>query len=254
MNESRYLKPTALLDYQHPRISRLIEERGWRTPDEYSKIGAVYSFVKDEILFGYNASDAVSASQILHDGYGQCNTKSTLLAALLRGVEIPTRIHAFGIHKKVQQGVVPAVILRLASENLIHTWTEVLCDGTWSALEGCILDREYLSSVQRMNKEAAGPFCGYAVAVDDFTSIDTDWRGRSTFIQKGAITKDFGIFDAPDDVYEKLGENTTGIMAFMFRHVIRHLLNRKTRRIRQCEESITKQSAATSACSSCPDS
>lgn len=50
---------------------------------------AKYNFVRDEILFGYNADDTILASRVLAEGYGQCNTKGTLFMALLRGADIP---------------------------------------------------------------------------------------------------------------------------------------------------------------------
>ena len=39
------------------------------------KIREVYSFVRNEIKFGYNKGDDIIASEVLKDGYGQCNTK-----------------------------------------------------------------------------------------------------------------------------------------------------------------------------------
>ena len=43
--------------------------------------------MRNDILFGYNSSDLLTAEEVLKDGYGQCNTKATLLMALFRGVE-----------------------------------------------------------------------------------------------------------------------------------------------------------------------
>ena len=81
----RLLQPTALLDFHHPALEALIRARGWRALPEFERIGAIYDFVRDEIPFGYNLTDDLPASQVLADGIGQCNTKGTLLMALLRG-------------------------------------------------------------------------------------------------------------------------------------------------------------------------
>ena len=70
----RYLAETPMLDFSHPTIQRLVEERGWRRLGEFERIKAVYDFVRDEVLFGYNVDDAIPASRVLADGYGQCNT------------------------------------------------------------------------------------------------------------------------------------------------------------------------------------
>ena len=54
---SSLLRSTALLDFDHPDIERLVVERGWRTLPMQDRIGAVYDFVRNEIAFGYNEAD-----------------------------------------------------------------------------------------------------------------------------------------------------------------------------------------------------
>ena len=76
-------KPTDLLDFESPKLQKLISERRWQALPEFERIGAIYDFVRNEIKFGYNESDNLPASRVLEDGIGQCNTKGTLLMALL---------------------------------------------------------------------------------------------------------------------------------------------------------------------------
>ena len=64
---ARWRQTSPLLDYQHPAIQRLIAQRGWMQPIEHERIGAVYNFVRDDIAFGYNASDDLPASTVLAD-------------------------------------------------------------------------------------------------------------------------------------------------------------------------------------------
>lgn len=85
------------------------------------RIGASYEFVRNNILFGYNADDALPASRLLADGYGQCNTKAVPLMALLSALEIPCRFHGCTIDKGLQRGVVPELIYPLAPRNIIHS-------------------------------------------------------------------------------------------------------------------------------------
>ena len=72
--ENRYLRKTRMLDYGNARIKGLVKERKWEALDEYQKIGAIYDYVRNDIRFGYNRSDLLSADEVLSDGYGQCNT------------------------------------------------------------------------------------------------------------------------------------------------------------------------------------
>ena len=102
--QPRLLQPTRLLDFTHPAIEALVEERGWRQLPTYERIGAVYDFVRNEIDFGYNEGDELPASTVLVDSIGQCNTKGTLLMALMRAVGIACRFHGFTIDKPLQKG------------------------------------------------------------------------------------------------------------------------------------------------------
>ena len=76
-----------MLDYSNLSIQELIESRGWKEIEDFERIKSIYNFVRDEILFGYNIDDDISASKVLSDGYGQCNTKGTLFMALLRACD-----------------------------------------------------------------------------------------------------------------------------------------------------------------------
>lgn len=82
----KYLGVTRMLDYETENIQKLIEERKWKELPEYERIKAVYDFVRDEILFGYNVDDTVPASRVLRDGYGQCNTKGTAVHGSAQGM------------------------------------------------------------------------------------------------------------------------------------------------------------------------
>ena len=100
-----YLIATRMLNYKADSIQKLVNARKWKKLDEYKRIGAVYDYVRNEILFGYNRSDLLTAEEVLMDGYGQCNTKGTLLMALLRAVGIPCRLHGSEVSKYFQKVV-----------------------------------------------------------------------------------------------------------------------------------------------------
>lgn len=126
---TQLLTATRLLDFEHPALRALINERQWLALSEHDRIGAAYAFVRDEIAFGYNTSDDLPASVVLADGYGQCNTKSTLLMALLRALGIPCRLHGFTIDKVLQKGAVTGWAYLLAPRNILHSWVEVQHEG-----------------------------------------------------------------------------------------------------------------------------
>jgi Transglutaminase-like superfamily len=228
----RHLAATRLLDYGHRRIAGLIADRGWAAMSESDRIAAAYAFVRDEIPFGYNASDDLPASRLLADGYGQCNTKATLLMALLRAVGIPCRAHFFTIHKALQLGAVPAIFHWMAPDEIIHSWVEVWHGGRWLELEGFILDRPYLARVQARFAGHHGPFCGYGIATPDLADPPIEWTGGNTYIQRDGIARDLGVFDAPDDFYRTHDGNFRGARRLLYRWIIRHAINRHVRGIR----------------------
>ncbi|NLR24450.1 transglutaminase family protein, partial [Pseudoalteromonas maricaloris] len=156
----KYLNNTNIVNFEHKDIQSLIDQRGWKNLDNFNKIGAAYQFVKDEIFFGYNESDDIAASDVLADGYGQCNTKGNLLMALLRGLGIKCRFHGFTIDQQLQKGAIPSYVFWLAPKYIIHSWVEVYFEGRWINLEGFILDEQYLSSLQEKFDQVKDDFCG----------------------------------------------------------------------------------------------
>lgn len=232
--DNAYLRATPLLDYKHDSIVRLIQDRDWASLPIGSRIGAVYAFVRDEISFGYNTEDRIPASQVLADRHGQCNTKTTLVMALLRAVGIPCRFHGATIHKRLQRGVVTGVFHWLAPNDIIHSWAEVLVGGQWVKLEGVILDKKYLSGLRAFLPGERGAFLGYGVGTDNLTAPEIEWRGADTSIQMTGVNHDFGLFNDPDAFYASHGSNLSGVKEWLFRRWARHVMNRRVASIRSC--------------------
>ncbi|WP_421754084.1 transglutaminase-like domain-containing protein [Croceimicrobium sp.] len=227
-----YLAPSPLLDFKHPSIQDLIRNRDWMKLDAYDRIGAIYDFVRNEIAFGYNREDAIPASEVLQDGYGQCNTKSSLFMALLRACAIPCRLHGFTIAKALQEGAIFGIWYRMAPPSILHTWVEVYYEGRWLKLEGFILDDPYLKSLQKQFADCEGRFCGYGVYTYDFANPPIQWKGADTFIQSEGINQDFGLYLNPDAFYLGHRQQFNAIKKFLYQNFIRHRLNRRLNKIR----------------------
>lgn len=221
-----------MLDYTAQELERLVKQRGWRDLDDFDKIKKIYDFVRNEIAFGYNVSDDITASQVLRDGYGQCNTKGTLFMALLRAVGVPCRTHGFTIDKKLQKGAMTGIVYRSAPKNILHSWVEVWYQDKWYELEAFILDDQYLNKLQRINVACTGAFCGYGVAVKDLQNPVIEWNGNNTYIQSEGINGDFGIYDAPDELLKEHRQEMSGLKEFLYRNLGRHLMNRNIKKIR----------------------
>ncbi|WP_032123398.1 transglutaminase-like domain-containing protein [Clostridium amazonitimonense] len=227
-----YLKSTELLDFNNLTIQELINKRNWCQLAEEEKIAAVYNFVRNEIKFGYNSGDDIPASEVLRDGYGQCNTKSILLMALLRGVGIPCRIHVFFIDKKMQKGALTGVTYLFAPEKIVHAWTEVYYNNQWLALEGVIIDDQYLKQVRDKLNRFNNGYIGYGISVEDKEKISLCWKGKSTYIQSFSIIEDLGLFNSPDDFFIKYNNTNNRVKRILF-NILRKRINKKLDLIRE---------------------
>lgn len=229
----KYLNETKMLDFLHKSIQGLIISRNWLNLNEFERIKAIYNFVRDEIKFGYNVSDKISASRVLKDGYGQCNTKGTLFMALLRGVGIPCRVHGFTIDKELQKGAMTGIVYKNAPKNIFHSWVEVCYQDKWYNLEAFILDKDYLIKLQNKFFDCSGAFCGYGVAVTDFRNPIIEWNANDTYIQSEGINQDFGVYDNPDELLKEHGQEMSKRKELMYRLIGRRLMNHNVKKIRE---------------------
>jgi transglutaminase-like putative cysteine protease len=114
LDYKNYLKASDILDFDNSAIKSLIKDKGWNRMTEAYKVKSIYNYVKDDIKFGYNLNDNIPASEVLKDGFGQCNTKANLYMALLRAVGIPNRMHGFTIYKALQKGAITGIWYKLS--------------------------------------------------------------------------------------------------------------------------------------------
>lgn len=231
MPDETLLTPTPLLEVNAPPISALIAARGWRALPQTGRIAAIHAFVRDEIAFGYNANDAVPASRVLAEGRGQCNTKAILLMALLRGAGVPCRLHGFTIHKQLQRGVVPELVYPLAPERILHSWVEAWTGARWQVLEGFIIDRPMLRTLQDAFPGRTA-LCAFGVGTAMLHSPPIEAAEGDTLIQSTGIVEDLGVFDTPDDFYSRHAQRFGMLRAGVYRYVVRHWMNARVAAIR----------------------
>lgn len=225
-------KPTRLLDFEHAKIQQLVTHLGWSSLPLFEAIGAVYDYVRNEIAFGYNRADNIPASEVMRDGFGQCNTKATLLMALLQALNIPCRLHGSTIRKALQRGVVPELVYGIAPNNIVHTWVEVFYDDRWVNLEGFILDEAYLAQMQKAFSANTG-LLGFGIGTENLAAPPVRWEGQDTKIQSTGINNDYGVFDSPDAFYSRYQQDFSYLKEKLFRFVVRHWMNARVARFRR---------------------
>ncbi len=216
-----------------PEIQALIKNKGWESFTALRKIQEAYAFVQNEILFGYNKDDSLKATDVLKDGFGQCNTKGTLLMALLRSLEIPCRVHGFYITKKLQRGAMTGIVYSLAPEKIFHSFVEVFLDGVWYDLEGFILDKGYLNGVRAKFPKEEGYLLGYGVGTKNLKNPPIEFNRNNTYIQKEGIVEDLGTYDSMDALLKEHHQNMSPLKKWMYQHIGRKLMNRNVGKIRK---------------------
>ncbi|MEM8711310.1 MAG: transglutaminase-like domain-containing protein [Planctomycetota bacterium] len=166
-SQSTFLEPTDLIDSAHPSVQALSSRLVEGSSGPRAAAVAIHDFVRDQVAFGFPPDFyATRASRTLELGVGYCNTKSTLFVALLRAVGIPSRIHFVDLDADLLGGIVDP-----GTEYVDHSYTEVLLDGRWIAVDSYIVDRPLAEEAQRRMKKEGRSFA-YGFHRDGTTSWD----------------------------------------------------------------------------------
>lgn len=226
--------PKKLADDDHPLVRetarRLIQDR--ETPRD--KLEALFYFVRDDILFGYPKNgDIVKASETIHSGIGQCNTKATLLVALARAAGFNARMHFSTIDKDIQKGVFPGWVFKRMPDELSHSWVEVEIEGRWRRIDSFINDIDFYRAGRSALRER-GWRTGFSISCENGES-DPDFNiDEERFVQMDAVTGDHGIYDEPADYYRSLSyRNRPGALTLLIYRLVVSLANRKVKRMRK---------------------
>ena len=197
----RWLVNTPLLMFDHPKLrlrgQRLVQLKG--TPRE--RAVACFAFVRALPFACIADSTGTSAVGVLSAGRGDCHTKSTLMVALLRSLEIPARMRFVTMKPDFLYGIAD-----LGGHPIEHAYTEVLLEGQWHALDSYVVDPR-LAAAARTRLKLEGRKLGYGVHRDG--TIHWDGKGGSfgqfTLDDPDSMPlHDWGAFDDPYQFYSSV--------------------------------------------------
>ena len=92
-NLQDFLEVTDVVNFHDPVIANLIADIKASNSDQEEQAEKAFNYARDRVRHSFDADDLVvtiKAPDVLTAGTGICFAKSHLLAALLRGLEIPT--------------------------------------------------------------------------------------------------------------------------------------------------------------------
>lgn len=129
-----YLKPTALIDSDHPAVIELAHKvtDGANHPIDQAK--RIYLAVRDGIRYDpyvpFHRPETYRASHVLKMGRGYCVSKASLLCALGRALGIPSRVGFANVRNHL---ATKQMIERQGGNNLFvyHGFTDFFLEGKW---------------------------------------------------------------------------------------------------------------------------
>ena len=128
-----YLKTTASIQDDHPRIRTLAAELTSGLESAREKVLGLFAFVRDEIPYNVFMismhEDDFRASFVLESGKGYCVQKAVLLCALSRAVGIPCRLAL----TEIRNHRIPAKLFERLGRNVFpgHAYNQFHLDGRW---------------------------------------------------------------------------------------------------------------------------
>jgi hypothetical protein len=203
---TNHLRETRILNYTHPALQRVLHERISRTHTQRQTLKVLYAFVS-ALPLGYNKNDDIPASEVLRDGYAQCNTKTSLLCALARGAGIPTRVHAYRLHKRVQRARAPAWLVFFMPQTTMFVWPEFFIGKKWVPLQGIV-----------KTKLCPWDSCPFDGAKHQTQPLQPSW-----------IARDLGRWNTPDELYKKHKPTVYGWRTIGWFALGRSVMNKRVR-------------------------
>lgn len=129
-----YLRPTPVIDCDHPSIREKSEDLTGGQDDITEKAKSLFYFVRDEIRYNFYPSSSppeelFRASNTLSVGESFCIPKAILLVALARAAGIPA---ALGF-ADIRNHLLPEKVVELLGTNVIrlHGYAVLYLEGKW---------------------------------------------------------------------------------------------------------------------------
>jgi transglutaminase-like putative cysteine protease len=132
-DNSIYLKPTAIIDSNHPRIQDYCMEKVEGSNDPVERAVKLYLAVRDEILYDpyspFHLPEHYQASLVLEKGRSFCVPKVSLLCALGRASGIPSRVG----FASVKNHLATKQLIDFLGSNVFvyHGFVELHLKGKW---------------------------------------------------------------------------------------------------------------------------
>lgn len=198
------LAPTKLINCDHPDIIALVRRIAPKDLPTVEKVRRIFAFVRDDVKFGFGPRFYEhSASEIAEMRVGYCNTKGTLMVALLRAAGIPARQAFVDIDAQILLGIVDP-----GTPFVDHSYVEILLGDKWLATDAYIVDTLLFVAAQK-RLAAENRLMGYGGHSLGTRIFDEAIPSFSQFVahrQPLLTTRNYGIHADVETFYETTPE------------------------------------------------
>lgn len=207
MSRVANLKPTAILDCQHPAVRRLAQDLRGRRAEDRAFLTIAHTYLVHAVRPVYSVDEWQAASTTLRKQRGSCSQRLACLEALARAAGIPTRARALHIDGKLWYPRF-SYAGALIPQKVLLVWPQFLMEERWIDFD------EIYSPFVSQAGQAKEPFTNRGeslfdavahTAIDFFGKTQEERRGRSTSDLSSFVLADDGFFDTRDEVFLRFG-------------------------------------------------
>ena len=226
-------KSEILADYDHPIVKALSEHLTSGLSTEREKLEKLFYYVRDEIKFAFpTKGDLIKASEIIQQGQGQCNNKTTLMLALCKVIGIPAKSHFSLIEKDIQKGLFTGFAFKAMPSQISHSWIEVYIEGKWRRLDSYINDIDFYNAGKSQLRKN-GWDVGYSISCSNGESSAAFNIDEENFVQMGAVTEDHGTWSDPGAYFASdLYRNRPNVLKLLLYRLKIRSINKKVKLMR----------------------
>lgn len=132
-NNSEYLQPTEILDFNHPSVVEFVDQHTKGAANQTDRAVRLYFAIRDGIRYDpYSIElsvEALRASTTLEVGKGWCVPKGALLAACCRLIGIPTKLGYADVRNHLSTARMRA---QMKTDTFSwHGYTSIHLNGQW---------------------------------------------------------------------------------------------------------------------------
>ncbi len=194
----RWLRGTRQLDVMAPKLRNRANTLALHLQTDREKAIAVHDFVKALPFSCVPDYSALTASEVLHQGHGDCFTKGMLFVALLRALQVPARLRFVSLPVSFLRGIVEP-----EEASIMHAMAEVLIDSRWLVTDSYVPDA-ILCAGAHQKLVSEGRSMGYGIHINGSQRWDgiSDASAQCCLADVASLpVVDWGIADDPESFY-----------------------------------------------------